>query len=149
MSLEDKEALYLLGFRNRRRKLSKSGDVDDDAYKQVSLPQYPPLSRGDMRAHSTAHPAPASFNYYSHESVGEHIYEVIDDSLLYDMIKPPGPCQCDIRSDIRSPRGLDTRGLVRISLDRSSSVLTDNISDNYRQFNSLKSFKSHRNRVYI
>ena len=98
-----------------------------------------------MRAHSTAHPAPASFNYYSQESVGEHIYEVIDDSLLYDMIKPPGPCQCDIRS----PQGLDTRGLVRISLDRSSSVLTDSISDKYRQFNSLKSFKSHRNRVYI
>ena len=140
---------YIQRFRNRRRKLSKSADVDDDAYKQVSLPQYPPLSRGDMRAHSGAHPAPASFNYYSQESVGEHIYEVIDDSLLYDMIKPPGPCQCDIRGDIRSPRGVDTRGLVRISLDRSSSVLTDSISDNYRQFNSLKSFKSHRNRVYI
>ena len=140
--------LYLIHIisRNRTRKLSKNVNVDDDAYKQVSLPQYPQLSRGDIRAHSGAqHPGPASFNYYSHESVGEHIYEVIDDSLLYDMIKPPGPCQCDIRS----PRGLDTRGLVRISLDRSSSVLTDNISDNYRQFNSLKSFKSHRNRVYI
>ena len=124
--------------------------MDDDAYKQVSLPQYPQLSRGDIRDHSGAqHPGPASFNYYSQESAGEHIYEVIDDSLIYDVIKPPGPGPCQCSGDIRGPRGLNTRGLVSINLDRSCSVLTDTISDNYRQFNSLKSFKSHRNRSYI
>ena len=132
--------------RNRSRKLSKSENVDDDAYRQVSLPQYPQLSRADIRLHSGAQlPNSASFNYYSQESGGEHIYEVIDDSLIYDVIKPPGPCQCV--GDIRGPRGPNTRGLVRINVDSSCSVLTD--SDNYRQFNSLKSFKSHRNRSYI
>ena len=116
-------------------KQTKSEIAEDDAYKQVSLPQLP---RGDIRG-----PSLASYNYYTgdrRDSVGEHIYEVIDDTL-YDVIKP-GPCQC-----VRGPRGPGGGDLVRISLDMSSSAeLTSDNYSNTRQFNSLKSFKSHRNR---
>ena len=119
-------------------KQTKSEIAEDDAYKQVSLPQLP---RGDIRG-----PSLASYNYYTgdrRDSVGEHIYEVIDDTL-YDVIKP-GPCQC-----VRGPRGPGGGDLVRISLDMSSSAeLTSDNYSNTRQFNSLKSFKSHRNRSYI
>ena len=102
----------------------------------------------------------ANYNYYisDGESVGDHIYEVIDDN--YEVIRPPGGpggnCSCagDYREAgngnvyVRKPQHFNntSHAIVAITFDKSSSVKdwqqSDSRNTQQRHFNSLKTFKT-------
>ena len=101
----------------------------------------------------------ANYNYYisDRDSVGDHIYEVIDDS--YEVIRPPGDsgnCSCGGEYSqagngnvyIRKPQHFNTTShpIVAITFDKLSSVKDwqqSKLSNRQaRQFNSLKTFKT-------
>ena len=103
----------------------------------------------------------ANYNYYisDRDSVGDHIYEVIDDS--YEVIRPPEvPGNCSCSGDfsptgngnvyIRKPQHFNNTNhpIVAITFDKLSSVKdwqeSDRSNSQHRQFNSLKTFKTER-----
>ena len=137
----------------------------DDVYKDVNYS----TSALDIRV------GPPHFNYYisDTDSVGDHIYEVVDDN--YDsVIQKNHPhrtyCRCSdssnsnvsevkyTRNNCRQSRrsnvymsqlagqchSVPSNDLVSIKLDKfDTNIHPENY---YRQFNSLKTFKTHRNR---
>ena len=103
----------------------------------------------------------AHYNYYisDGDSVGDHIYEVIDDS--YEVIRPPGlsgnsSCSGEYSEPgngnvyIRKPQHFSntSQPIVAITFDKLSSVKDwqqRNIRNSQqRHFNSLKTFKTER-----
>ena len=161
--------LYL-NFRNRHK--TKSGShprSTDDVYKEVNYS----TSARDIRA------GPPHYNYYisDTDSVGDHIYEVIDDNYESVIQKhlPTTYCRCSdssYNSEVKYPRnncrtsrssnvymsqlpgqcqamaqpGSMPSNLVTIKLDKFNTIKTIHPENYYRQFNSLKTFKTHRNR---
>ena len=103
----------------------------------------------------------ANYNYYisDRDSVGDHIYEVIDES--YEVIRPPGVsenCSCSGEYSqpgngnvyIRKPQHFNNTNhpMVAITFDKLSSVKdlqqSDTRNSQQRHFNSLKTFKTER-----
>ena len=133
--------------KNRRRKSVKKQETAD-LYKQVNCGT---LSR-DVKIQELNL---ANYNYYisDRDSVGDHIYEVIDD--CYEAIGPPlasAPCSC--MSGYQAPSGNvyirkpqhfnDTNNplvSVRFDSDEDWQVQRDN---HQRHFNSVKTFKTQR-----
>ena len=109
------------------------------------------------------------YNYYisDRDSVSEHIYEVIDDT--YDVIKhstaPVGNSTTHCRGNNTSVSTRNSNvyyhgscnsagvsgdpvlnNLVTIKLDKLNTIKSMQNENYYRQFNSLKTFRTHRTR---
>ena len=138
----------------------------DDVYKEVNYS----TSALDIRV------GPPHYNYYisDTDSVGDHIYEVIDDN--YDsviqknqaIISHTTYCRCSDSSNVSEVKynrnncrqsrrsnvymsqiagqchSVPSNDLVSIKLDKFDTIIHP--ENYYRQFNSLKTFKTHQNR---
>ena len=146
--------MMIISCRNHRRKSIENQQNGDDIYKQVNTTTF----GRDMTMQELSL---ANYNYYisDRDSVGDHIYEVIDDS--YEVIGSPGVsgnCSCSAEYSeegngnvyIRKPQHFSTTNspIVAITFDKLSSVKdwqqTDSRTSQQRHFNSLKTFKTER-----
>ena len=136
-------------FRNRRKK-SEEKQQKADLYRQVNCAT---LGR-DVKIQELNL---ADYNYYisDRDSVGDHIYEVIDD--CYEVIRPPAAsanCSCSSEREagngnvyIRKPQHFHpTDGpIVTVRFDQVNSVRDwQQRHSQQRHFNSLKTFKTER-----
>ena len=120
-------------FRSQRRKNSASPSPED-LYREVN--SYSTTLRDGSRGHQSD----SHFNYYVTDSAGEHIYEVIDDEC------------CDHKTQVYHVSSHSDHGhvsppqsLVRIKFDQLQCPVKQ---DNYRHFNSLKTFRTHKTRDF-